>query len=153
MSHPWAKVHKILGGEGLRWQSIFVPVHPKYKIKRIKSKGLRYGLEHREKEAQLLSLSIHGAADYGQGRRQTWKSSIILFGGLQPHLAYLRRLLSLYWGQTHGWTHTHSPHQPPIFHMSLCPLDALSLTCFPQFLQNAPSYHFICNSSIFFYCT
>ena len=83
MSHPWAKVHKILGGEGLRWQSIIMP------------KGLRYGLEHREKEAQLLSLSIHGAADYGQGRRQTWKSSIILFEGLQPHFAYLRRLFSL----------------------------------------------------------
>ena len=28
MSHPWAKVHKILGGEGLRWQSIIVPTHP-----------------------------------------------------------------------------------------------------------------------------
>ena len=95
MSHPWAKVHKILGGEGLRWQSIIVPTHPKYKIKGIKSKGLRYGLEHREKEAQLLLLSIHGAADYGQGRRKTWKSSIILFGGLHSHLAYLRRLFSL----------------------------------------------------------
>ena len=95
MSHPWAKVNKILGGEGLRWQSIIVPTHPKYKIKGIKSKDLRYDLEHRKKEAQLLSLTIHGAADYGQGRRQTWKSSIILFGGLQPHLAYLRRLFSL----------------------------------------------------------
>ena len=61
----------------------------------IKSKGLGYGLEHKEKEAQLLSLSIHGAADYGLGKRQTWKSSIILFGGLQPHLAHLRRLFSL----------------------------------------------------------
>ena len=40
MSHPWAKVHKILGGEGLRWQSIIVPTHPKYKIMGIKSKGL-----------------------------------------------------------------------------------------------------------------
>ena len=80
MSHPSAKVHKILG-EGLRWQSIFVPTHPKYKIMGIKSKDLRYGLEHREKEAQLLLLTIHSAADYGLGRRQTWKSSIILFGG------------------------------------------------------------------------
>ena len=59
-----------------------VPTHPKCKIMGIKSKGLRYGLEHRGKEAQLLSLSIHGAADYGQGRRQTRKSSIILFGGV-----------------------------------------------------------------------
>ena len=82
----------------------------------IKSNGLRYGLEHREKEAQLLSLSIQGAADYGQGRRQTRKSSIILFGGLQPHFAYLRRLFSLYWGghlmETLG-EHTmdiHTPH-------------------------------------------
>ena len=71
MSHPWAKVHKILGGEGLRWQSIIVPTHPKYKIKRIKSKGLRYGLEHREKEAQLLLLTIHGEADDGLGRGKT----------------------------------------------------------------------------------
>ena len=54
MSHPWAKVHKILGAEGLRWQSIFVPTHPKFKFMRIKSKDLSYGLEHREKEAQLL---------------------------------------------------------------------------------------------------
>ena len=64
----------------------------------IKSKGLRYGLEHREKKPKLLLLSIHDAADYGQGKRQTWKSSIILFGGLQPHLAYLRRLFPLYFG-------------------------------------------------------
>ena len=42
-----------------------MPAHPKYKIKRIKSKGLRYDLEHREKEAQLLLLTIHGVADYG----------------------------------------------------------------------------------------
>ena len=95
MSQPWAKVHKILGGKGLRWQSIIVPTHPKYKIMGIKSKGLRYGLERGEKEAQLISLSIHGTLEYGLGRRQTWKSSIILFGGLQPHLAYLRRLFSL----------------------------------------------------------
>ena len=74
------------------------------KIMGIKSNGLRYGLEHREKETQLLSLSIQGAArDYGQRRRQTRKSSIILFGGLQPHFAYLRRLFSLYWD-----THIHS---------------------------------------------
>ena len=87
----------------------------------IKSNGLRYGLEHREKEAQLLSLSIQGAADYGQGRRQIRKSSIILFGGLQPHLAYLRRLISLYWGggtqATHGWTYTLLiSHQSSICH-------------------------------------
>ena len=63
---------------------------------RIKSNDLRYGLEHREKEAQLLSLTIHGAADDWLGRGQTWKSSIIIFGVLQPHLAYLRRLFSLY---------------------------------------------------------
>ena len=81
----------------------------------IKSNGLRYGLEHREKEAQLLSLSIQGAADYGQGRRQIRKSSIILLGGLQSHLAYLRRLFPLYWGdlmETLG-EHTmdiHTPH-------------------------------------------
>ena len=48
-----------------------------------------------EKGAQLLSLTIHGAADKGLGRGQTWKSSIIIFGGLQPHFAYLRRLFSL----------------------------------------------------------
>ena len=66
----------------------------------IKSKGLRYDLEHREKEAQLLSLTIHGAVDDGLERGQTWKSSIIIFGGLQPHLAYLRRLFSLYWTHT-----------------------------------------------------
>ena len=47
-----------LGGEGLRWQSIIVPTHPKYKIKRIKSKGLSYGLKHREKEAQLCRLQF-----------------------------------------------------------------------------------------------
>ena len=78
MSHPWAKVHKILGGEGLRWQSIIVPTHPKYKIKGIKSKGLRYGLQHREKEAQLLSLTIHGTADYGQ--KKTNKVAFYLGG-------------------------------------------------------------------------
>ena len=58
-----------------------MPTHPKYKMKRIKSKGLRYGLEHREKGAQLLSLTIHGATDDELGRGQTWKSSIIIFGG------------------------------------------------------------------------
>ena len=47
--------------------------HPKYKTKRIKSKGLRYGLVHREKEAQLLSLTIHAAADYGLGSGQTFE--------------------------------------------------------------------------------
>ena len=35
MSPPWAKVHTVLGGERLRWQSIIVPTHPKYKIKEI----------------------------------------------------------------------------------------------------------------------
>ena len=59
-----------------------MPTHPKYKIMRIKSKDLRYGLEHREKEAQLLSLTIHGAVDDRLGRGQTWKSSIIIFGGV-----------------------------------------------------------------------
>ena len=41
MSHPWAKVHKILGGEGLRRQSIIVPTHPKYKIKVNQIKGAK----------------------------------------------------------------------------------------------------------------
>ena len=63
-----------------------------------------------KKEAQLLSLSIQGAADYGQGRRQIKKSSIILFGGLQPHLAYLRRLFSLYREDTNTRMDIHTPH-------------------------------------------
>ena len=82
---------------------MFQPIQQN-KIMGIKSNGLRYGLEHREKEAQLLSLSIQGAADYGQGRRQIRKSNIILFGGLQTHLAYLRRLFPLYWGGLDGDT-------------------------------------------------
>ena len=48
-----------------------VPTHPKYKIMRIKSKDLSYGLEHRKKEVQLLLLAIHGVADYELERGQT----------------------------------------------------------------------------------
>ena len=79
MSYPWAKVHKILGEERLRWQSIFVPTHAKYKIKRIKSKGLRYGLEHREKEAQLLSLAM--PPTMGKEEDKVGKVSLLYLGG------------------------------------------------------------------------
>ena len=48
-----------------------MPTHPKYKILGIKSKGLRYGLEHREKKPKLLSLSIHDAVDDGWARKKT----------------------------------------------------------------------------------
>ena len=59
-----------------------MPTHPKYKILRIKSKDLSYGLEHREKEAQLLSLSIHGVADYlGLEKNKLGKVALFHLGG------------------------------------------------------------------------
>ena len=124
------------------------PIHQN-KIKGIKSKGLRYGLEHREKEAQLLSLSIHGAADYGQGRRQTWKSSFILFGGLQPLLAYLRRLLSFVMIHTHSSLATILPcSYAPSYPLSpntspLMPSLSFASLCLHRMFPHPPSLVFL----------
>ena len=81
MSPLWAKVHKILGKRDWGGKTSFVPTHPKHKIRGIKSKGLRYGLEHREKEAQLLSLSNHDAADYGKEEDKLGKVALFYLGG------------------------------------------------------------------------
>ena len=100
----------------MRWQVIIVPTHPKYKMLGIKSKGLRYGLEHREKEAQLLSLSIQGS-NYGQptmGKEEDKLEKVALFylGGLQTSLCLFKKALFFVLGETLGGTHmdghTHS---------------------------------------------
>ena len=81
--------------------------------------------------------------DYGQGRRQTRKSSIILFGGLQPHLAYLRRLFPLYGGdlmETLG-THTHDGYTYSSLATNL-PYVAMLLRC-PLPLFSFVSLHFL----------
>ena len=52
------------------------------KIMGIKSNGLRYGLEHREKEAQLLSLTIQGAAaTMGKEEDKLGKVALFYLGG------------------------------------------------------------------------
>ena len=43
-------------------------------------KDLSYGLEHREKEAQLLLIAIHGVANYGLERGQTSKKEHYYIG-------------------------------------------------------------------------
>ena len=77
----------------MRWQSIYVLTHSKYKIMRIKLKDSSYGLEHREKEAQLLSIAIHGAADYGLGRGKTLENEHYYIGSVTTSTCLFKKAL------------------------------------------------------------
>ena len=122
MSHPWAKVHKIFGEEGLRWQSIIVPTHPKYKIMRIKSKGSKLCLEHehRENEAQLLLIALHGAANYGLGRGQTLENVHYYIGRVATSPCLFKKAL-FFVMNTHSSFDTNLPLVAMLLSTSLVP--------------------------------
>ena len=76
----------------------------------IKSNGLRYGLEHREKEAQLLSIALHGVADYGLERGQTLEKEHYYIGRVATSSCLFKKALFFVMD-------THTPHLPPTFHL------------------------------------
>ena len=62
----------------------------------------------------------------GKEEDKLGKVALFYVGGLQPHFAYLRRLFSLYWGDTDGHTHFSLATNLPYVAMLLrCPLPRL----------------------------